>query len=244
MWQPNMSHSQSFVVSRFKNRNGATSWRVSGLLAGVRIRRNFPSLEEAAAEKTALEQSALQGTSSGPRAATTFLTADQLRDAEAAFRRLDGHPTLKTCNNRRGILSTLFTFAFQKEWLPTNPVEKTKHHRLNHRRGTAATINAKQAQALMTHVEGFEQGALVPYFALCLFAGIRPSIYDGEISRLQPASVRIETGTIHIEPEVSKVRTKRLVAIQPNLAAWLRAYLIGRTNDRGSYANILNGTFK
>ncbi len=64
----------------------------------------------------------------------------------------------------------------------------------------------------------------MPYFALCLFAGIRPSLYCGEITKLRPEHVRIDTGVIHIEPEVSKIRMKRLVTIQPNLAAWLRAY--------------------
>jgi hypothetical protein len=39
-----------------------------------------------------------------------------------------------------------------------------------------------------------------------------------------PASdVRLDTGVILIEPSVSKVRMKRSVTIQPNLAAWLRA---------------------
>ncbi len=82
-----MNHDTSFVVSRFENRNGVTSWRVSGYLAGVRIRRNFPTREEAAAEKAALERKALQ-CASGIRAATTFLADDQLREAEATFRRL------------------------------------------------------------------------------------------------------------------------------------------------------------
>jgi hypothetical protein len=36
--------------------------------------------------------------------------------------------------------------------------------------------------------------------------------------------VRLDTGVIFIEPEVSKVRMKRAVTIQPNLAAWMRAY--------------------
>jgi hypothetical protein len=39
-----------FTVSRFENRNGVTSWRVAGCIAGVRIRKNFPSREDAAAE--------------------------------------------------------------------------------------------------------------------------------------------------------------------------------------------------
>ena len=49
-----------FAVSRFKNRNGVFSFRVDGQLNGVRIRRNFKSQEEAAAEKGVLELKALQ----------------------------------------------------------------------------------------------------------------------------------------------------------------------------------------
>jgi integrase len=135
-----------------------------------------------------------------------------------------GHPSLKTYNNRRGLVSTFFKFAFQKDWTFVNPVEKTPHHRINHRRGSATTLAAERAAELMAHVEGYEGGEMVPFFALCLFAGIRPCIRFGEIMKLRPASVRLDTGTIHIEPEVSKVRMKRLVTIQPNLAAWLQAY--------------------
>jgi integrase len=135
-----------------------------------------------------------------------------------------GKPSLKTYNNRRGLLSTFFKFALQKDWILTNPIEKTPHHRINHRRGSAVTISAEQSAELMAYLEGYKGGALVPHFALCLFAGIRPCTRYGEISRLRPESVRLDTGTIHIEPEVSKVRMKRLVTIQPNLAAWLKAY--------------------
>ena len=79
-----------FAVTRFQNRNGVTSWRVTGWLHGVRIRKNFKSKEEAAAEKAALELKALQF-ASAVRAATTFLTDEQLREAEAAFRRVSGN---------------------------------------------------------------------------------------------------------------------------------------------------------
>src|SRR5665213_2951462 len=76
----------------------------------------------------------------------------------------------------------------------------------------------------MAYLETYEKGSLVPYFALCLFAVIRPSQRDGEISKLLPEHIRLDTGVILIEPEVSKVRMKRQVTIQPNLAAWLKAY--------------------
>ncbi len=54
-----------------------------------------------------------------------------------------GNPSLKTYNNRRGLLSTLFKFGLQKDWVAKNPIEKTPHHRINHRRGSAETIVAK-----------------------------------------------------------------------------------------------------
>src|SRR5664280_3481504 len=86
-----MSHNTTFAVSRFENRNGVTSWRVDGRLHGVRIRRNFKTREAAAAEKDALELKALQA-AAGLHAGATFLTEDQLREAESVFRRLTGRP--------------------------------------------------------------------------------------------------------------------------------------------------------
>jgi integrase len=300
-----------FAVSRFKNRNGVFSFRVDGQLNGVRIRRNFKSQEEAAAEKSVLELKALQLASS-LSAVTTCLAEDQVREAEAVFRRLAGgsrtlsfcvdyaltnyrtpenqkaldeavaaylvvktreheqklisasqlttinrhmkalkkhfpgitvaelnathlmtyfqraNGCLKTYNNRRGLVSTFLKFAEQQEWLASNPIKKIPYYRIAHRRGSAKTLTTAQAQELMTYVEGFENGRLVPFFALCLFAGIRPCLRTGEILRLLPAHVRLDTGVILIEPEVSKVREKRTVAIQPNLAAWLRAYPLAK----------------
>jgi len=84
---------EAFAVARFENRNGTTSWRVTGWLHGLRIRKNFRSREEAAAEKAALEIKAIQATS-GLRTAATSLTEAQVREAESAFQRITGkqHP--------------------------------------------------------------------------------------------------------------------------------------------------------
>jgi integrase len=152
-----------------------------------------------------------------PRATVAELSAQRLTEY---FQH--GNPALKTYNNRRGVVSTFLKFAFQQDWIGVNPIEKVAYHRIAHRRGTAATLNANQAQELMTYVETFRGGAL------CLFAGIRPCVRTGEILKLRPEHIRLDTGVIHIEPEVSKVRMKRNVAIQPNLAAWLRAYPLDR----------------
>jgi hypothetical protein len=82
-----MSH-PLFAVSRFRNRNGVHSFRVGGRLNGLRIRRNFKTQEEASAERSTLELKAMQATTDGLQSAATFLATDQLREAEAAFRRL------------------------------------------------------------------------------------------------------------------------------------------------------------
>jgi hypothetical protein len=86
-----MKSENSFVVSRFKNRNGTVSWRVSGWLSEVRIRKNFKTREEAAAEKSALELKAMHAVTN-TRAAATCLTEEQLREAESAFNRLKDLP--------------------------------------------------------------------------------------------------------------------------------------------------------
>src|SRR5688572_32818933 len=75
-----------FAVSRFENRNGVTSWRVAGWLHGVRIRKNFLTKEEAAAEKATLEIKAAQ-VSAGFRPAMTLLTDLQAGNSEAIIRK-------------------------------------------------------------------------------------------------------------------------------------------------------------
>jgi hypothetical protein len=251
----------AFAVTRFENRNGVISWRVDGRLHGVRIRKNFKTREEAIAEKGTLELKAMQA-DTGMRSVGTFLTEEQLREAETAFNRIKSHarpltfyldyalsnyrepqtrkkllravaeylaakkherqqdkiseshlvfmrrdlkrflrhfprvtvaeltaerlieyfnfgklkkPSLKTYNNRRGIVSNFLKFAFHRGWIHENPIAKVPHHRIRRKRGAAVTFSAAQAEALMHHVEGIEGGRFVPFFALCLFAGIRPS---------------------------------------------------------------------
>jgi integrase len=296
-----------FTISRFANRNGAISWRVAGQIHGERIRRNFKTREEAAAEKSALEIKALQA-ATGQRALLSSLADHQAREAEAVFLRLRdkphslsfyvdyalanyrepehrkriedavadyvaakehefaqdhlsppqmerirgdlkrfsahfdavsldeinaprlieflelGQPGLKTWNNRRGILSTFFRFAMHRGWIADNPVAKIPQHRIRRRRGMAATLAAAQVRGLLEFLEDYQGGKFVPYYVLCLFAGIRPGVPHGEIKKLKPDAVNLDTGVIHISSEVSKTREPRRITIQPNLLVWLRAY--------------------
>ena len=129
----------------------------------------------------------------------------------------------KTFNNRRGVVSAFLKFALQRDWIADNPLTKIPPRRIRRRRGCAITFSAAQTTALMAYVEKHYPTA-VPFFALCLFAGIRPCLRTGEILRLQPSHVKLDASLIRIDGEVSKVREPRHVTIQPNLAAWLQAY--------------------
>jgi integrase len=135
-----------------------------------------------------------------------------------------GKAGMKTHNNRRGLLSTFFKFCFQRGWIAENPIAKVPHYRFRRKRGSAPTLSIAQARAVMEFAETHQGGIMVPYFALCLFAGIRPGVPYGEITRLKPEMIDLDAGVINIPPEVSKVRESRKTTIQPNLAAWLRAY--------------------
>ena len=130
-----------------------------------------------------------------------------------------GRPGLKTYNNRRGIVSTFFKFSFHRGWVAENPVLRVPHYRIRRKRGAAKTLTAEDARKLMEYMETFEGGRWVPYFALCLFAGIRPGVPHGEISKLPCDAINLEAGQISIAAEVSKIREPRKVTIQPNLAA-------------------------
>lgn len=129
----------------------------------------------------------------------------------------------KTYNNRRGTMSGFLKFALQREWITENPLAKIPAHRLRRRRSGAQTLSAETAKKLMEFVETSHPTA-VPFFALCLFAGVRPCLRTGEILRLKPEHVKLAEGVICVDGEVSKVREPRTIKIQPNLAAWLRAY--------------------
>lgn len=138
-----------------------------------------------------------------------------------------GKASRKTYNNRRGAMSGFLKYAFHREWIAENPLAKLPAHRIRRRRTGARTLTADTAKQLMRFVEK-ECPAAVPFFALCLFAGIRPCLRTGEILRLRPHHVKLDEGVIRIDGEVSKVREPRPITIQPNLARWLHAYPLAK----------------
>lgn len=148
----------------------------------------------------------------------------------------DQMPALKTWNNRRGIFSTFFKWALQQQYVAENPIVRIKSHKLKRARSMAPTLSADQAAAIMAyaeenpgpskhHPDDIRRGMLVPYLALAIFAGIRPSERTGEISKIEPdRHIDMQTGIIRITPDIAKTEELRKIWIQPNLRLWLEKY--------------------
>ena len=229
-------HEAEAVVRRLAGKPRSLSFYVDFALANYREPVCQKSLVEAAAEYVAakkhefeqdlisdsyfvrLEREMERVPKRIPVAAVAELTSARL----VAYFEFGGG-SRKTYNNRRGTMSGFLKFALQREWITENPLAKIPAHRIRRRRTGAQTLTVETAKKLMEFVETNHPTA-VPFFALCLFAGIRPCLRTGEIQRLKPEHVKLKEGVIRIDGEVSKVREPRTIKIQPNLAAWLRAY--------------------
>ena len=116
-----MNHENKFSVSRFRNRNGVFSFRVDGRLNGVRIRRNFKTREEAAAERSTLEHKAL-GLDSGLRSATTFLT-DLAATNSGDYANASGNDHQDQASRNRGCVGLSLTIrTLQRKVPPLHPL--------------------------------------------------------------------------------------------------------------------------
>lgn len=85
------------------------------------------------------------------------------------------------------------------------------------------TTDMERVQRMFSVLCRWRGGAMVRYFSLAYFAGIRPA----EIQRLagrEAELINLKTRTITIPAGISKTRHERQIVITANLAAWLEAF--------------------
>jgi hypothetical protein len=129
----------------------------------------------------------------------------------------------KTWNNYRGDLHQFFEWCKERpqRYISANPASETKRFEIDG--GHVEVLTVKQAQELMDYVTEFRDGRMVRYFALALFAGIRPA---GELEKLadSPELVDLENKVIRITAAMAKTGKPRQIKIRPNLFKWLQRY--------------------
>lgn len=126
-----------------------------------------------------------------------------------------------------GMLSSVFEHGVRKGLITFNPAKGVKRRKV--RRKARAVLTVDQAQSLMNAAWAEKDKAMVPYFALAIFAGLRPADTDSEISNLTWEDINWEEGWIRVGADFdTKTETKRFVHIEDNLRAWLEPFK-GRT---------------
>ena len=120
-------------------------------------------------------------------------------------------------NAYRLSLSSIFSFAKDQQWVKANPVLEIKKK------------TDRVAEAQMRQIYSLEQAArlleaatpeLVPYLAIGLFAGLRPT----EILRSNWENIDWEEKHIDVRADVCKTGERRFVTLSDNLLEWLAPY--------------------
>jgi hypothetical protein len=141
----------------------------------------------------------------------------------------------KTWNNYRADLHLFFEWCADKQrrWLSENPAADVTRFKID--REHIEVLNLKRARSVMDYVAKSKEGKLARYFAIALFAGVRPG---GELEKLaeNPELVDLGNKVIRITPAISKTGKARQIPIRPNLFKWLKRFpgeILPPNSDRG-----------
>jgi len=126
-----------------------------------------------------------------------------------------------TKDNYRRAVSRFFSWciARPRRWTATNPCRAVRIER-SHDDAPPQVLSVAECESLLRAAEDYKAGMLVPYVAVCLFAGLRPF----EARRLTWVQVNLDDGEIRLESAQTKTKRARVVTIGPTLKAWLQAY--------------------
>jgi integrase len=155
------------------------------------------------------------------------VAAVTVEEIDKWLRDLDYSP--KSRADFRANVGVLFSHAERLGIIDRNPVLRTSRPKLIDAPPEIFTV-----QELRSLLEAATRVApdVVPMLAIGAFAGVR----DAEIKRLDWHEIDLARGHIEIKAAKAKSARRRIILIQPNLAAWLRPYsgLAGRVVPAGA----------
>jgi integrase len=160
----------------------------------------------------------------------TSITTETIAKFIASLRDRSGinRAAPKTRNNIRADLYRFFAWCINtKGWLAgENPAAKISKARPD--QDLKKVLPLAQCQELMSYAASFCGGMAAKYFALGLFAGIRPA----EVGRLdETRSIAPDNNSIHLAASMAKTHKPRSVTIQPNLKQWLLQFPTGTMSE-------------
>ncbi|MCL2103595.1 MAG: hypothetical protein FWH21_00850 [Kiritimatiellaeota bacterium] len=119
------------------------------------------------------------------------------------------HNSMLTC------AKVFFNFAVAEGWMPASPAGRIG--RVRTPEPPKGILTVEEASAILAQAE-IDNPKLIPYLALGMFAGIRPS----ELQRLTSDALRDEY--VMLQGSETKTYNHRTITIRPNLSRWLDAY--------------------
>jgi integrase len=132
----------------------------------------------------------------------------------------DAQPwAMRTRDNYRIDLGNLFGFAVREGHCAANPLATMDE--VHYDDPEIGIVTVEEASNLLNAAAQIEGGALLPYVAIALFAGLRTS---SELLKLDWAQVSIAERHIVVRPHAAKGRARRTVTMSDNLAQWLAPY--------------------
>jgi integrase len=138
-----------------------------------------------------------------------------VEEADNWLRDLLGSP--KSRANYRANVGVLFSYAAKRRMIDFNPISHTARPKLQDNPPEVFTVD--ELRSLLDAANRIAPD-VVPMLVIGAFAGLR----EAEIQRLDWSEVDLARGHIEVKAAKAKSARRRIVPIQPNLAAWLQPY--------------------
>jgi site-specific recombinase XerD len=136
-----------------------------------------------------------------------------------------------TRNNYRRALHNFYAWALENGLLAENPARPWKQSKTSAARARESAypgiLSPDQMRAYMKGASELAP-ALLPYFVVCGFSGIRTD----EIDRLQWKDIKLRTREIDVQSGVSKTGARRIIPMHPTLKSWLSVIKRGAEDER------------
>jgi integrase len=120
-------------------------------------------------------------------------------------------------NSMLVLVKVFFSFARERNYLPANQQTAAEQVKRLKQGQSSAALYAPAEMERLLHAAPMH---LVPFLVLGAFAGIR----SVEITRLDWSAIDLERRIITISAGVAKTRSRRVIPIPDNLAAWLEPF--------------------